>query len=61
LGRVLDILNRVGVNIEYMYAFVGRSCDDAVVVFRVEEIDRAIELLSQSGVKLLGAKEVYTF
>jgi hypothetical protein len=61
LGRVLDILNRVGVNIEYMYAFVGRSCDDAVVVFRVEEIDRAIELLSQSGVKLLEAKEVYAF
>lgn len=61
LARVLGILNGVGVNIEYMYAFVGKSSEDAVVVFRVEEIDRAIDLLLKSGVKLLQAKEVYAF
>jgi hypothetical protein len=61
LARVLGVLDSVGVNIEYMYAFVGKSRENAVVVFRVEEIDHAIELLAQSSVQLLEAKEVYAF
>jgi hypothetical protein len=59
LARVLKVLDDISINIEYMYAFVGRSGADAVVVFRVEEIDRAIELLQQTGITLLSVKEVY--
>ncbi len=59
LGEILQILDQCGINIEYMYAFVGRSNADAVVVFRVENIDRAIELLKETGVKLLSGAEVY--
>jgi hypothetical protein len=61
LAGVLKALEDLGVNIEYMYAFVGRNDADAVVVFRVEEIDRAIEQLQKAGVKLLKEKEVYDF
>lgn len=61
LAGILKVLDNIKINIEYMYAFVGRSDADAVVVFRVEEIDRAIELLQKAGVKLLAAKEVYDF
>lgn len=61
LAGILKVLDDIKINIEYMYAFVGRSNADAVVVFRVEEIDRAIELLQKKGVKLLTAQEVYTF
>ncbi|TCL73324.1 hypothetical protein EDC14_1005187 [Hydrogenispora ethanolica] len=59
LAEILQVLDDCGINIEYMYAFVGRSGNDAVVVFRVENIDRAIELLQQKDVKLLCGKEVY--
>jgi hypothetical protein len=58
LGRVLKTLEEIGINIEYMYAFVGRSGSDAVVVFRVEAIDRAVELLQQAGITLLQAEEI---
>ena len=34
-----------GVNIEYMYAFVGKSLENAIVIFRVEAIDQAVALL----------------
>ncbi|HYH04228.1 MAG TPA: ACT domain-containing protein [Bacillota bacterium] len=61
LAKVLGLLDQVGVNIEYMYAFVGKSAGDAVVVFRLEDIDRAIELLLKAGVKVMQAKEVYAF
>ena len=60
LSGIMQILDDAKINIEYMYAFVGRSGNDAVVVFRVEQIDRAIELLQKTGVKLLSGKEVYT-
>jgi hypothetical protein len=59
LAGVLKILEDIGINIEYMYAFVGRSGADAVVVFRVEEVDRAAELLQKAGITPLQAEEVY--
>ena len=61
LAEILAVLEGAGVNIEYMYAFVGKTLDDAVVVFRVEEIDRAIALLRQNGVTLLRGEQVYRF
>lgn len=59
LAGILNIFENNKINIEYMYAFVGKSGTDAVVVFRVENIDRAIELLQQTRVSLLSGKEVY--
>lgn len=61
LANILKILDDLKINIEYMYAFVGKSGADAVVVFRVEEIDRAITLLQEAGIKLLSGKDIYTF
>ncbi len=61
LAGILSILDESGINIEYMYAFVGKTLDDAVVVFRVEEIDRAIALLGGKGVTLLHGEQVYRF
>ncbi|MGE5606207.1 MAG: ACT domain-containing protein [Bacteroidota bacterium] len=61
LAGILNILENNRINIEYMYAFVGKSGTDAVVVFRVENIDRAIELLQKEGISLLSGKEIYEF
>ncbi len=61
LAGILHLLNGFKINIEYMYAFVGKSGADAVVVFRVEDIDRAITLLQQSGITLLSGAQVYSF
>lgn len=59
LAGVLKIFGEKGINIEYMYAFVGASLNNAVVVIRVEEIDRAISLLRESEIHLLTGSEVY--
>lgn len=61
LSSVLQSLDELGVNIEYMYAFVGKANEDAVVVFRVESIDQAIPILQNGGVHLLKGEEVYNF
>lgn len=61
LAGILNIFENNLINIEYMYAFVGKSGTDAVVVFSVENIDRAIELLQKAGISLISGKEIYEF
>lgn len=59
LGAVLKLLEAAGINIEYLYAFLEKSSDDALVVFRVEQLDEAIELLTRSNVNILEGSRVY--
>lgn len=61
-GGLADILLRLGeegINVEYMYAFVEKSGDDAVVIFRFDEVDKAIAVLRRDGVTILEAEAVY--
>ena len=39
LGRVLKAFSKAGVNVEYMYAFVGQLGRGAVVIFRIVVLD----------------------
>ena len=59
LGGILKILDGAGINVEYMYAFVQRSGDNAIIIFRFDEIDKAIETLTGAGVRVLKGEEVY--
>lgn len=59
LATVLKILESANINIEYLYAFLEKSSNDALVVFRVEQIDDAIQLLAKSGINLLENEKVY--
>lgn len=59
LAVVLKILESAKINIEYLYAFLEKSSNDALVVFRVEQIDDAIQLLAKSGINLLENEKVY--
>ena len=61
MADILQELDAKGINIEYMYAFVGKAAGNAIVIFRVEEIDRAVELLKNSQVKLLPERELYHY
>ncbi|HXL04154.1 MAG: ACT domain-containing protein [Firmicutes bacterium] len=59
LSRVLKSFADLEVNVEYMYAFAGKNGDNAVVVFRVDDPERAIPILQQHGVALLTEDEIY--
>lgn len=58
LGKVLDAFVDNGLNIEYMYAFVARKEDAAILVFRFDSTDKAIEALSGTDVAVLTNEEV---
>ena len=58
LATVLNILGDAGINVEYMYAFVEKSSDNAVLIFRIEDIDNAISVLQAKNVNILDNKEI---
>lgn len=58
LAKILNILQKNRLNVEYMYAFVQKSGENAVIIFRFDEIDKAAAALASAGVKLLGDEEV---
>ncbi len=47
------------ISVEYMYAFISKSVDTAYVILRVEDNERAAQVLQESGVKLVSEDEVY--
>lgn len=53
LFRILKILGDNGINLEYTYAFITRQKDTAYMIFRVEDNEKAIEVLTKNDVKLI--------
>ena len=59
LAEILDIIEDAGLNIEYMYAFTFRSGDKAVIVFRFNNPDLAIQALQQKNINVINGVELY--
>jgi hypothetical protein len=59
LAEILAILDKAQINVEYMYAFVQHSGDNAVIIFRFDEVDKAIRVLLDADVRILKGEEVY--
>jgi hypothetical protein len=59
LSRILQILATAAINVEYMYAFVQKSGENAVVIFRFDEPDRAARALAEAGVRVLTGEAIY--
>lgn len=60
LANVLEILVRENINIEYLYAFLAKPTNEALVVFRVEQVDSAIEILKNNNIKVVPGSEIYS-
>ncbi|MCG8499244.1 MAG: ACT domain-containing protein [Firmicutes bacterium] len=59
LAAALKILGSASIGIEYMYAFVGKETNKALVILRVEEPERAAEVLDKNNILVLPAERVY--
>ena len=59
LDDALETLSSGSISVDYLYAFVGRSSDDAIVIIRVENPELALERLNQTGIRVLESREVY--
>ncbi len=59
LAHILKVMTEEGVNVEYMYAFVQRSGGNAIIIFRFDELEKAINALQKAGVVILKGEDVY--
>ena len=60
LTKALDCLHQNHVDIEYMYAFIGRSeTGKATVILRVEDTEKAVDVLKKSGIDIMPSSEIY--
>jgi len=58
LSAVLKILADKDVNVEYMYAFVEKATDNALLVFRFEDIDLAQKILAENDIKVVTEEQI---
>ncbi|MDK2985556.1 MAG: hypothetical protein PWQ96_1198 [Clostridia bacterium] len=58
LNGVLQVMKSEGINIEYLYAFLGTNGRGAVVIFRVENMEKAMEILQEKGIQVLSPAEL---
>ncbi len=58
LAGILRALTGKNVNVEYMYAFVQKSGEHAVVIFRFDEIEKAVDTLRKANIRIVNAEEI---
>ncbi|MDR2489709.1 MAG: ACT domain-containing protein [Desulfovibrio sp.] len=57
LNRILHILEKHGINIEYMYGFPYQG-EAAIIIFRFDRSELAIDLLQQNGVRIFSESDI---
>lgn len=59
LNKVLTVLEGAGVNIDYMYAFMGNGATKhAYMIFRVEDVQSAQNALVAEGIHMITTEDV---
>ena len=58
LDSVLQLVSTHGINVEYMYAFVHRAAESAVMIFRFDNVEQAITVLQANNFTIVPAAQL---
>jgi hypothetical protein len=61
LHSIMELLSQNGINVEYLYAFVEKSGENAVIIFRFDTPDKAIDVLLKNGFTVMPGEKLYAF
>ena len=61
LHSILAVLAQHGINVEYLYAFIEKSGENAVIIFRFDSPDDAVDVLLKNGFAVLPGERLYSF
>ncbi len=61
LAEALDFLDDADVSVEYMYAFLGKCGDQAMVILRLNDTAKGLTVLTNSGIEIMEEAEAYNF
>lgn len=60
MAAAIRALTDAGISIEYLYSFVRTAGSNALLIFRVEELEKASSVLKASGITIISQEEVRT-
>lgn len=59
LSDAMEILYSNNISVEYMYAYNGKKQDQAYVILRVDNNEKAVEAFEGTDIRILTSDEVY--
>jgi len=58
LADILRLMEKEDISIEYLYSFVRNSGFDALLIFKVSDIEKAVSVLEKNHVEILTQEKV---
>ena len=59
LAAILEIIAAAGVSVEYTYAFLATRISGAVMIFRVDDGEKAAAALKKAGIRTVDQAEIF--
>jgi hypothetical protein len=61
LATILSYMQEAGINIEYIYSFIEKPTNNALIMMRVEKIPDALAVLEKHNIPIVGGERIYAF
>jgi hypothetical protein len=58
LGQLLKLIEQAALNVAYIYGVTDSTKDSAVLIIRLDDLDRAIRILSENHYELLNSDQI---
>ena len=58
LAEILDVLEKAGINVAFMYAFTEKRKGQAVLIFRFDDPDGAVRVLQKKGIPVIDSGDL---
>lgn len=58
LAQALDALDEASVDVEYLYSFVRKPRESALILIKVEDNEKAVAALEGKGIRILGQDDL---
>lgn len=60
LNKVLRVLDKNNINLEYLYAFVEQKTYNAIVILRLENMKEGLKILKEGNSEIISSEEIYS-
>ena len=58
LNKIFNILSEHDINIDYIYSFVMRLHELPYIAFKVDKLEKAVEILTANGINVVNSEEI---
>ena len=58
MAKVAKVISDAGINVDYCYAFLTKSDNNAMMIFKVQDNKNVVHVLQDSGINIVSQSEV---